>query len=331
MAEKSKPSFPQTPDGVTDWERVFESDGGLIALIGQAHSAAALRQCAVLVINQLFTRKQDQLEVARLMQQLDKLISDAPAAGEVGTLSTTIIELLREIKRERIDKAREYLANKEQEKGTDRRTDSIHNQLSGRTYGLLNNAKLTKVIVAICFLLLIAIFGTIAYLFILKSPAPTPVHEAQPPSPAPAETQMKAEAPPPKKSRKQNRSNPDMPPTIVFPRIFLPQALNATKVGTEQVLPIFILAERRDQTPLCELQPVIYDALNIQFESHLSDKTGLTDTNLAQVGSAVMRQINSRLGRSAIIRVLLVRKADYRDRPDRKCGLASDKFLKYLK
>ena len=269
--------------------------------------------------------------MARLMQQLDKLISDAPAAGEVGTLSTTIIELLREIKRERIDKAREYLANKEQEKGTDRRTDSIHNQLSGRTYGLLNNAKLTKVIVAICFLLLIAIFGTIAYLFILKSPAPTPVHEAQPPSPAPAETQMKAEAPPPKKSRKQNRSNPDMPPTIVFPRIFLPQALNATKVGTEQVLPIFILAERRDQTPLCELQPVIYDALNIQFESHLSDKTGLTDTNLAQVGSAVMRQINSRLGRSAIIRVLLVRKADYRDRPDRKCGLASDKFLKYLK
>ena len=57
MGETNKPAFPQTPDGVTDWEKVFEDpDQGLVAAIRTAQTSDNLRACMMIVIRQLFTR-----------------------------------------------------------------------------------------------------------------------------------------------------------------------------------------------------------------------------------------------------------------------------------
>ena len=74
MTEVKKPAFPQTAEGVTDWEKVFEDpEHGLVTLIQDAQSQEALRACTLIVIQQLFTRKNDQLEIARLKNQLDEI------------------------------------------------------------------------------------------------------------------------------------------------------------------------------------------------------------------------------------------------------------------
>ena len=76
MAETNKPAFPQTPDGVTDWEKVFEDpDQGLISVIRTAQTSENLRACMMIVIRQLFTRDDDELQVAQLTRQLDDLLA----------------------------------------------------------------------------------------------------------------------------------------------------------------------------------------------------------------------------------------------------------------
>ena len=90
MGDTTKPAFPQTPDGVTDWEKVFEDpDQGLVSVIRTAQTADNLRACMMIVIRQLFTRDDDALQVAQLTRQLDDLL--AQSAGAVPSDAAIVI------------------------------------------------------------------------------------------------------------------------------------------------------------------------------------------------------------------------------------------------
>ncbi len=110
-------NWPKTPDGVTDWQVVFEDgQSGLIGLVTQARSTDALSQSTAVLIEKLFTRKNDAAEVARYMKQLDAII-----AAELDGTKASITGLLRQIKQDRIKKADRYVAGKKGKTDADRR------------------------------------------------------------------------------------------------------------------------------------------------------------------------------------------------------------------
>jgi len=102
-------SWPKTATGTVDWEFVFENpDTGLLALVGQAASPAALRECAIFIIAKLYARKDDPAEVERFTKEISALIPDNMAADDLGNISAVVVALLRRIKDYRIQKAAEH-------------------------------------------------------------------------------------------------------------------------------------------------------------------------------------------------------------------------------
>jgi len=353
LNKTKKPAFPQTPDGVTDWEQVFEGPNGLIELISQVRTAAALRECTLVVIGQLFTRKQDQLEVARLTHQLDNLIAGGDTSQDISALSKTVASLLRHIKDERIQKAQDYLAGKQKKKNKNRRSGSFGGSLSSTTYRLINDPKFSMIVGGVALILMIGILGIIININTdgkltaalgfgsqdrsepqVEASIETKTEEpAQPEKPTKSE-EPKPEpdlaTPPPPKKPVAKDAGPVMPPALVMTRVFLPRLSGASQKASKQVLPILVLAKPSDLSNLCEIRPVILDSLNSQFGKLQGRKSNLTDTDLEKVSFEVMNRLNTRLRRTAVIKMVLVQGANHRDRASLLCSLASDNFLKYI-
>ena len=123
MPELATKGWPKTSDGTTDWEAVFEdAEGGLIPLIAQANSPQALRECAIVTIQMLFSRDNDAENVTNLTSELNELVPDDAQAHQLDFFGKAITTVLRQIKQERIDLAEEYVKNKkleEEEKAAD--------------------------------------------------------------------------------------------------------------------------------------------------------------------------------------------------------------------
>ena len=120
MTIAGKADWPQTPDGTTDWEFVFEdSQQGFIQLVMQSPNTEILRQTTTVVIEKLFTRRHDADEVARLKTQLTVILSDTK---DLGVQQQGVTDLLRTIKDTRIEKARIYVERKKAGATIDRRS-----------------------------------------------------------------------------------------------------------------------------------------------------------------------------------------------------------------
>lgn len=120
MTESTKPAWPQTPDGTTDWEVVFEDpDTGFIQLIDQSPTPDILRQTTTVVIEKLFTRRGDEAEVTRLKNHLENILAQP---GEIENKRNGVNGLLRHIKSTRIEKARIYVERKRAGAAIDRRS-----------------------------------------------------------------------------------------------------------------------------------------------------------------------------------------------------------------
>ncbi len=104
----------KTSDETTDWEAVFEGkENGLISLVENARSTAALRKCVLVVIHALLRRKADTANKLACERSLEEIIpADADADTKTGVdLERTrkkIVELLRTIKEIRKKKALDY-------------------------------------------------------------------------------------------------------------------------------------------------------------------------------------------------------------------------------
>ena len=116
MAASDKSSWPKTPGGTTDWEKVFEDPQiGFIPLIAKAPTAKALRESAIVVIKQLFTRKDDPPEVEHFVGEITKMVPDNFPEDKLPLVVQAVSDILRQVKEERKRKAAEYEAEKAQE------------------------------------------------------------------------------------------------------------------------------------------------------------------------------------------------------------------------
>ena len=119
MADNPKAAWPKTPDGTTDWQYVFEDPAaGFIPLIAQAQSADALKMIATVILQKLFSRKNDIDELHLHIAHLGSIIE---AGGAIESMLAQVSGLMREIKDERIEKARVYVERKQAGAAIDRR------------------------------------------------------------------------------------------------------------------------------------------------------------------------------------------------------------------
>lgn len=113
-------SWPKNPSGTIDWETVFEDpETGLIPLIQQAHSPAALKKSAFVIIKNLYTRKDDPPKVEFFISQLNEMIPDDLPADSLSRVGDAVIDVMRKVKEERIRKAVEYEENEAAAKAAD--------------------------------------------------------------------------------------------------------------------------------------------------------------------------------------------------------------------
>jgi len=120
MADNPKAAWPKTPDGTTDWEVVFEDpQAGLISLLSQAQSVDSLKMGATVVIEKLFTRKNDADARTVLIAKLEGI---AATGAPLEDMAARVAVLLRTIKDERIEKARVYVERKRAGAAIDRRS-----------------------------------------------------------------------------------------------------------------------------------------------------------------------------------------------------------------
>ncbi len=113
MVQSSNPSWPRTEAGIIDWEAVFEDPrSGLIPLIREAHSAAALRKGTIVIIEKLHSRKDDSGVIEKFTAELNRMIPDDTKAENLPLVAKAVTAILRRIKEERIRKAERYERNK---------------------------------------------------------------------------------------------------------------------------------------------------------------------------------------------------------------------------
>ena len=111
-----KPSWPQTADGVTDWEAVFEDPAsGLLPLIAQARSTSAIKQASFVVVEQLYVRKDDAGEIDKIKSEISRLVPDDVPQEALPRIFEGVAGVLRQIKDERKMKAAQFAADKKLE------------------------------------------------------------------------------------------------------------------------------------------------------------------------------------------------------------------------
>lgn len=120
MADNPKAAWPKTPDGTTDWQVVFEDPAaGFIPLVLKGQSPDAIKMAATVIIQKLFTRRNDADLCAQFITRLGDIITTAN--GDMERIRLSVGVLLREIKDERIELARVYVERKKAGAAIDRR------------------------------------------------------------------------------------------------------------------------------------------------------------------------------------------------------------------
>ena len=116
---------------VTDWEDVFENpEHGLIPLVTQARTTESLKKCLLVIVESLFSRDSDTKFRESYARKLDGILPENVqlidgTGGELEIIKKGVVEMLRQIKDFRIEKAEEALAKTAEERmseAADRKT-----------------------------------------------------------------------------------------------------------------------------------------------------------------------------------------------------------------
>ena len=310
--DNPKASWPKTPDGTIDWEVVFESsESGLIPLVMQAQSIDGVKACTTLIIDQLFTRKNDEAHRAKLNQILTAVAGRAESAGNIDFARDGAIKILRSVKQERILKAAAYVAKKkrEAEQGVSSRTErrgvaaSIE-VFSGR-----------KKIIAVIVLLSIVAATLIGIATFMSGSPPgdettkateekaatgkeTVTDEVTPstekPSPVTREVGGSSKSP-------GDEAKPEYPKTVYFKPLYW---VIKTKKGERSFTyyqPFAVVPDAKNFTLVCTKLPSIKDSYNLAV-ARIHPKTGIADAaTLARAAERAKARINNKLGAGSIL------------------------------
>ncbi len=110
-----------------DWDAVFEDpETGLIGLINKAQTPEVLREVTVVVIEKLFSRRNDGPNREKFLKRTRRIVSEDAAAEDLDALKDGITTLLHSIRDDRKKKAAAFLAAKESTDRAGRRlTDKL--------------------------------------------------------------------------------------------------------------------------------------------------------------------------------------------------------------
>jgi len=112
-----KDEWPRTDQGVIDWEHVFEDEqDGLIPVILLANTPFVLKECSTLIIQQLFSRENDSMNIMKHIIALERIIPDQKEMSldknALAAMRAQIATRLRKIKDDRIQKSEEFIKHK---------------------------------------------------------------------------------------------------------------------------------------------------------------------------------------------------------------------------
>lgn len=115
----NKEEWPLTNQGVIDWKFVFEDEeDGLIPLILMANTPFVLKECTTLIIQQLFSRENDTMNIMKHVLALEQIIPNEKESNldkdALMSMKNKIAHLLRKIQADRIQYANEFLRRKTQ-------------------------------------------------------------------------------------------------------------------------------------------------------------------------------------------------------------------------
>lgn len=116
----TKDGWPITDQGVTDWEYVFEDEkDGIVPVILMANTPFVLKECTTLIIQQLFSRENDTMNIMKHVIVLDQIIPDEKELSldkdALQSMRNQIATLLRKIKADRIQFSEVFIARKVRE------------------------------------------------------------------------------------------------------------------------------------------------------------------------------------------------------------------------
>ncbi|MDH5489238.1 MAG: hypothetical protein OEX17_04840 [Rhodospirillaceae bacterium] len=201
-----KPLWPQTPEGITDWDVVFDDPAnGLIAIISKAKTPQSLKETTTLVIKKLFTRDDDAPEVSRFLAELDEIIGKVEENDQLAATIDAIAALLRTIKEERKEKAQEYLQKKKLGIAPEeRRSRRKKNTLTSKIIRAILTASDPKIAIPLIVAMIAIVVGSVVYFASPPKVMPPPeIFTRAQPDPRPSSTET------PKPGQEKEQSAPE--------------------------------------------------------------------------------------------------------------------------
>ncbi|MEG3619085.1 hypothetical protein V5T82_11515 [Magnetovibrio sp. PR-2] len=315
MTIAGKADWPQTPDGTTDWEFVFEdAETGFIQLVMQSPNTDVLRQTTTVVIEKLFTRRLDEDEVARLKTQLAIILSESP---ELPVQQQGVTALLRGIKDTRIEKARIFVERKKAGATIDRRSGWLWKidvllrpkvlipvslifvlSLTGAVYGLLNitvGPSRPKVIIAEP--------KTPPLVAANKAEAPKAEPEAKPePEPAPEpKPEPEPEPEPEPAAEPEDEAATQEPVSVWLKTMRWPLSSLSTSERPQYFAVILHVKDWDTKVGVCRRVANVMDQLYQAFNHVLPQNRRVTDKEISDLSTVIPGAVNQIFGGKVII------------------------------
>lgn len=281
MADNPKAAWPKTPDGTTDWEYVFEDQSsGFIPMISQAKSPEALKMVATVILQKLFTRKNDIDERTRLIALLEHTIA---AGGDYNAMLLKVGDLMREIKEERIEKARVYITRQRAGAAIDRR--------SGLLWKIDNLLK-PAVLIPVGGLFVLLLAGLV-YFMLQSTLGPIDVAEAE----AQAEQAAKdeAEEAAEEAAAKEGDEAPPEPLPILFKSVRWPSANPYSTERPQYYSVVLYVMEWDHKTTICRRLPTVMDRFYTSFSEIMPSNRAPRDDETEALKKEIKGAINAML------------------------------------
>jgi len=322
-AEVKKPDWPQTPDGTIDWETVFEDpETGIIPALSAANTKEILHKGTVAVVKQLFTRKNDEIQVESFLKELSYILKETEGSEDLPAMRDSVISLLRRIKDGRVEKAAAYIALKKQE-AADEAISKRKKKSKARRSGESNKKSTTLIGLGVAAILMAIVAAILMYVMFIAEDAP-------PPSDPEGQAGASENQPPPEpvviEAPEIELSNSGYPLGVMDPetiaqlgpnvmilnRFFWSgQVEGASKRGSPLV-PVLVITDTDVFSRICDFGPNLIDAINLALGRTITGGDKASPDDLRQAGLVAMKMVNERLGRSWIRDIHLLYNVDAR-------------------
>ncbi len=325
MADVKKPDWPQTPDGTIDWETVFENpENGIIPALSKAPSKELLYQATVTVVKQLFTRKNDAVQVEKFIRELDLILGETEGSEDLPKMQESIIGLLRRIKNGRIKKAAEYVANKKREaalgkkakkKKQERRAEELDKKKLATIIGMLGSGVVLAIIAVVAVIMVLSPDDEPPEETAAKTEQVTPQPEPEPePEPEPVEV-MELELS--DDGYPLGQMTPDTikklgPIVMILQRFYWSGWVEGESARGAALVPVLIIKDDDLVNRICDYAPNIVDAINLALGRVVTGGAPASPDDLRRAGLIAMESSTKKLGSAWIRDLYLIYKSDKR-------------------